>query len=829
MTANTQLAANSAVWPDYFQPIQERATKRWDQLEADPELAGPWHQLFKQVQSPRHILSELLQNADDAGASEARVSIENDRFVFEHNGEDFIEAHFASICRFGYSNKRALHTIGFRGIGFKSTFSLGDRVELFTPTLAVAFERARFTQPHWIDGRSLTSETTRVEVAIANPLLRREVEKNLDEWLKSPVSLLFFKKIRRLRIGDSEVHWQSLGPGPIAESEWMALDEKANDPFLLVRSAEEAFPDEALDEIRKERMLGAEDSGDFPPCRVEIVLGAKGRLYVVLPTGVETTLPFACNAPFIQDPARLKIKDPETSPTNRWLLNRAGELAAGAMMEWLEQTKTGARDRADAYGLLPDVDREATTLEGACGAIVELAFDAVIDGRSMLLTEEGQLVEAKAAITVPRPVFDIWPAEQAMALLDAKSRPALCQHVSAKNRTKLVHWGLVEEFSKSDLLDRLRSHHLPRPATWRHLLNLWAYIAPEVTGWQCHDADALRIVPVQGKEVLYAASEIVRLGEKKLLQSDEDWEFLASHLVVLNQNWTRFLAEQRRDKAEGESHNEPVEAAFAVLEEIGLDGTSDVNAVIDRVAADYFGAGEAKLAECVQIAQIAAKLGVTVGDAFRYACADLKLRVTDKGVMFDENGTLNELLPDSIRKTQLLHSEYVASFKSCTREDWLRWVSSGRSGLLTMAPLASKRTSLYGRQRAVSEAQARGQRHALYYAYVTESFVLDDWDFPADYWRHWEALSKTDPGIWAKIVGKILEQRDTYWSRSSAMRLSQVATTGSTRSVSSEPLLADWLMKLRAKPCLPDTRNMIQLPADLVRRTPETEALIDDE
>lgn len=829
MTAATQVAAASAAWPDYFQSIQERATKRWDQLDADPELAGPWHQLFKQVQSPRHILSELLQNADDAGASEARVSIENDRFVFEHNGEDFIEAHFASICRFGYSNKRALHTIGFRGIGFKSTFSLGDRVELFTPTLAVAFERARFTQPHWIDGRSLTSGSTRVEVAIANPLLRREVEKNLEEWLKSPVSLLFFKKIRRLRIGDNEVHWQSLGPGPIAESEWMALDEKADNLFLLVRSGEEAFPAEALDEIRKERMLGAEDGGDFPPCRVEIVLGAKGRLYVVLPTGVETALPFACNAPFIQDPARLKIKDPETSPTNRWLLNRAGELAASAMMEWLELTKISARDRGDAYGLLPDVDREAATLEGACGAIVELAFEAAIDGQHVLLTEEGQLVAAKSAIAVPRPIFDIWPADQAMALLDTKSRPALCQHVSSKNRTKLVHWGLVEEFSKADLLERLRSNHLPRPSTWRHLLNLWAYIAPEVTGWQCHDADALRIVPVQGKEVLYAASEIVRLGEKKLLQSEEDWEFLASHLIVLNQNWTRFLAEQRRDKAEGESRNDPVEAAFAVLEEIGLDGTSDVNAVIERVAADYFGSGQPKLAECVQLAQIAAKLGVTIGDAFRYACADLKLRPIGKGVLFDENGALAELLPESVRKTQLLHGDYVASFKSCTREDWLRWVSSGRSGLQTMAPLAQKRSSLYGRQRAVTEAQARGQRQQLYYAYVTENFVLDDWDFPADYWRHWEALSKFDPRIWAKVVGKILEQRDTYWSRASSVRLLQVATTGSTRSVSSEPLLADWLLKLRAKPCLPDTRNMIQLPADLVRRTPETEALIDVE
>lgn len=829
MTMDSQLKAALVAPPDYFQAIQERAAKRWDQLEADPELAGPWHQLFKQVQSPRHILSELLQNADDAGASEARVLIENDRFVFEHDGEDFIEAHFASICRFGYSNKRALHTIGFRGIGFKSTFSLGDRVELFTPTLAIAFERARFTQPHWIDTRYLTSGTTRVEVVIANSLLRREVEKNLDEWLKSPVSLLFFKKICRLRIGDSEVHWQSLGPGPIAESDWMALDEKADNPFLLVRSAEEAFPPEALDEIRKERMLGAEDGGEFPPCRVEIVLGAKGRLYVVLPTGVETALPFACNAPFIQDPARLKIKDPETSPTNRWLLNRAGELAASAMTEWLEQIKTSARDRADAYGLLPDVDREATTLEGSCGAIVELAFDEAIDDRSILLTENGQLVAANGAIAVPQPIFDIWPADQAIALLDTKSRPALCQHVSFKDRAKLVRWGLVEEFSKADLLQRLRSNHLPRPSTWRHLLNLWSYIASEVTSWQCHDADRLRIVPVQGKEVLYAASELVRLGEKKLLQSEDDWEFLAGHLIVLNQNWTRFLAEQRRDKADGDDRGDPTQGAFAVLKKIGLGDTSDVSAVIERVAADYFSSSELKLAECVQLAQIAAKLGVTIGASFRYVCADRKLRPIANSVLFDENGALEDLLPETVQQTQLLHADYVSNFKSCSREDWLRWVASGRSGLLTFAPFLQKSRRIYGRPQLATEAQARGLRGALYYPYVTNEFVIEDWDFGADYWKHWESLSKSDPGVWAKVAGKILDQRDTYWSRASSARLSQVATTGSTRSLTSEPLLVDWLLKLRAKPCLPDTRNVIQVSADLLRRTPETEALIDVE
>ena len=43
--------------PHYFERIRQGAARRWEQLERDPELAGPWHQLFKQVQSPRHILS----------------------------------------------------------------------------------------------------------------------------------------------------------------------------------------------------------------------------------------------------------------------------------------------------------------------------------------------------------------------------------------------------------------------------------------------------------------------------------------------------------------------------------------------------------------------------------------------------------------------------------------------------------------------------------------------------------------------------------------------------------------------------------------------------
>src|SRR3954467_1457011 len=151
--------------PAYFASVKEASRRLWDQLEHNQDLAAPWHQLFRQVQSPRHVLSELLQNADDEGAKKASVSFDGRTFVFEHDGADFTEEQFASLCRFGFSNKRNLHTIGFRGIGFKSTFSLGDKVEVLSPSLAISFQKKRFTEPVWIEG-SRPSEVTVVRVEV---------------------------------------------------------------------------------------------------------------------------------------------------------------------------------------------------------------------------------------------------------------------------------------------------------------------------------------------------------------------------------------------------------------------------------------------------------------------------------------------------------------------------------------------------------------------------------------------------------------------------------------------------------------------------------------
>ena len=822
--------------PSYYNGIREEAKQRWNQLENDPKLAAPWHQLFSQVQNPRNVLSELLQNADDAGATEVTVRVENQEFVFEHNGHDFTEEHFASLCQFGYSNKRLLHTIGFRGIGFKSTFSLGDRVDLFTPSLSVCFHRERFTEPHWLHEYYETRGRTRIRVAIADLHKQQEFENSLLDWLESPVSLLFFSNIRNMQINDSAIHWNVLGPGPIPKSEWVARIENKEEPRLLVRSETAAFPDESMNEIRQERMLTTEEDSELPPCSIEIVLGMEGLLFVVLPTGVKTGLPFACNAPFIQDPARLKIKDPETSPTNRWLLKRAGRLAATAFLHWLRQSKLPDSERAQAYALFPDVDQEDNSIEGVCGTNAEEAFDEMIDAQPVLLTECSRLVPKKESIIIPRPILDVWEPDQASALLDEYNRPALCRYIAPVDRERLASRGFVDTFSKQDFVEVLQSSQIPRPKTWRQLFNLWTYISPEVTDYHYTDTDhyyhspitGAKIVPVQGKDELFDASDVVRLGEDKLLQSDDDWEFLACHLIVLNKNWPRFLAKQRRTATEQQdrSMQKKVEDAYDVLAKCELDASSDVNKVINRVCTSYFSQDDISLKQGIQLAQIGAKLGANVGEAFCFYTRDGKLSSSQNGILFDLDGQVEELLPEQLRGTHLLHPDYSAVFDSCSKDEWLNWVYSGISGLQIFITFVQKRVSFYNRHQIEQDARKRGLTDSLIYPYVTSQFIVEDWDFDQAYWNHWEELAAEDQFLWVKVVDRVLAQEDKHWNHAKTARIHQIATTLREKRITSEPLVSTWILRMRELPCLLDDRGFPRIPRELFRRTSETESLI---
>ena len=73
---------------------------------------------------PTHFVYEILQNADDYGATEVLFKLSKDNIVIEHNGVPFKEKNVEAITYFGKSTSREdLVKTGRFGIGFKSVFA----------------------------------------------------------------------------------------------------------------------------------------------------------------------------------------------------------------------------------------------------------------------------------------------------------------------------------------------------------------------------------------------------------------------------------------------------------------------------------------------------------------------------------------------------------------------------------------------------------------------------------------------------------------------------------------------------------------------------------
>jgi hypothetical protein len=73
---------------------------------------------------PTHFIFELLQNAEDAGATRVKFSLFGDRLEVLNDGRLFSDADVRGICAIGKGTKSDdLTQIGKFGIGFKSVYA----------------------------------------------------------------------------------------------------------------------------------------------------------------------------------------------------------------------------------------------------------------------------------------------------------------------------------------------------------------------------------------------------------------------------------------------------------------------------------------------------------------------------------------------------------------------------------------------------------------------------------------------------------------------------------------------------------------------------------
>lgn len=108
-----------------------------------PDYKGIWSGVVDKYKEKAHFVYELLQNADDARASEAIFQLKKDGVVFRHNGSvhftitpvnDFSrKGHINAITGVGNStkNEKDGNTIGKFGVGFKAVFQYTSEPHIY--------------------------------------------------------------------------------------------------------------------------------------------------------------------------------------------------------------------------------------------------------------------------------------------------------------------------------------------------------------------------------------------------------------------------------------------------------------------------------------------------------------------------------------------------------------------------------------------------------------------------------------------------------------------------------------------------------------------------
>lgn len=88
--------------------------------------------IINQYSDRTHFIYEILQNAEDAGATHIKFHLEKERLVIYHNGRPFDEKDIEGVCGIANGTKEDGTRIGHFGIGFKSVYCYTERPHIYS-------------------------------------------------------------------------------------------------------------------------------------------------------------------------------------------------------------------------------------------------------------------------------------------------------------------------------------------------------------------------------------------------------------------------------------------------------------------------------------------------------------------------------------------------------------------------------------------------------------------------------------------------------------------------------------------------------------------------
>jgi hypothetical protein len=321
-----------------FQRLIERRRKFIDGLDANRGEINL--DIFEDFYPDRaHFVYELLQNAEDAGATEVAFTLTPDRLVCEHDGRAFTLEDVKSITGLHDSTKtQAQDKIGKFGVGFKSVF-----VYTSAPLIRsgeFAFRIVQLILPELVANDASVGRGTRIEFPFDNPKKSKpdahaEIAAGLKELDEK--TLLFLTNLQSVkwqietaaagvvrRRKHSDFHFEVLkviGGKTASSSHFLKFDEATHG--LEKQRVAVAFPLDLLP--------GVPHFEDEKPLaeQLKIIPAEPGSVAVFFPAVKESSgLRFHLHAPFVPELSRASIKE---TKANAPLFEQLATLAAQSL------------------------------------------------------------------------------------------------------------------------------------------------------------------------------------------------------------------------------------------------------------------------------------------------------------------------------------------------------------------------------------------------------------------------------------------------------------------------------------------------------------------
>ncbi|MDC0160405.1 hypothetical protein OAJ07_03030 [Gemmatimonadales bacterium] len=324
--------------PSDYKAITESNTKRLgtDTRSRRSQVSG--------YSDPTHFIYEILQNADDYGATWINFALEPTKLVITHDGEPFKENNVKAITYFGAgTSEDDPDKEGRFGVGFKSVFTYTA-----SPRIASGDERFEISNLYCIQPWQPPSGTDPRLTLFELPFNHGEEKPDFvadDEWktpeqayemigskLKSrlePTTLLFTKNLKKLTwsSGDnSGSHTRNDSKKRGFRETTISAGTAETEVTYLVFSRKVHFGEEALGLLSLAFPLDTADK----PIKSELPLS------VLFPTTVQTGFEFIIDGPFRTPPSRETIY--YEGELNNSLLTELGELVSESLITLRDQS-----------------------------------------------------------------------------------------------------------------------------------------------------------------------------------------------------------------------------------------------------------------------------------------------------------------------------------------------------------------------------------------------------------------------------------------------------------------------------------------------------------